>query len=57
MCRWCLPQEIISQLPRHIKVVDLSADFRLRNVDTYAEWCAATGSCGNLDLHISQKRS
>ena len=23
-----------------IRVVDLSADFRLRNVDTYAEWCA-----------------
>ena len=22
------------------QVVDLSADFRLRNVDTYAEWCA-----------------
>lgn len=42
----CLPhattQEIISQLPGHIKVVDLSADFRLKNIDTYAEWCAAS---------------
>ena len=34
-------QEIISQLPRHIKVVDLSADFRLKDINTYAEWCAA----------------
>ena len=38
----CLPhattQETLAQLPKHIKVVDLSADFRLRNVDTYAEW-------------------
>ena len=33
-------QEILASLPKHIKVVDLSADFRLRNVDTYAEWCA-----------------
>ncbi len=23
-----------------VRVVDLSADFRLRNVDTYAQWCA-----------------
>lgn len=39
----CLPhattQETLAQLPKHIKIVDLSADFRLRNVDTYAEWC------------------
>jgi N-acetyl-gamma-glutamylphosphate reductase len=35
-----VPQEIISQLPRHIKVVDLSADFRLKDINTYAEWCA-----------------
>jgi hypothetical protein len=41
LCRCPRPQEIISQLPRHIKVVDLSADFRLRDVDTYAEWCGA----------------
>ena len=38
----CLPhattQEIVASLPEHIKVVDLSADFRLRNVQTYAEW-------------------
>lgn len=38
----CLPhattQQIIKGLPDHLKIVDLSADFRLRDVDTYAEW-------------------
>ncbi|XP_011624988.1 probable N-acetyl-gamma-glutamyl-phosphate reductase, chloroplastic isoform X2 [Amborella trichopoda] len=38
----CLPhgttQEIIKALPRGLKVVDLSADFRLRSVDEYEEW-------------------
>lgn len=38
----CLPhattQEIIAQLPRHTKVVDLSADFRLKDVALYKQW-------------------
>ncbi len=38
----CLPhgttQEIIAALPKHVRVVDLSADFRLFDVDTYAQW-------------------
>jgi hypothetical protein len=38
----CLPhattQAIIKELPSHVKVVDLSADFRLADVDVYAEW-------------------
>ena len=38
----CLPhgatQEIIAGLPERLKVVDLSADFRLADVDVYAEW-------------------
>lgn len=38
----CLPhattQEIIAGLPSDIKIVDLSADFRLRDVKTYKEW-------------------
>lgn len=38
----CLPhattQEVISQLPGHLKVVDLSADFRLSDIDVYARW-------------------
>eukprot|EP01018_Ginkgo_biloba_P004621 Gb_10310 [translate_table: standard] len=38
----CLPhgttQEIIASLPRTLKVVDLSADFRLRDTSEYEEW-------------------
>ncbi|XP_054822925.1 probable N-acetyl-gamma-glutamyl-phosphate reductase, chloroplastic isoform X2 [Prosopis cineraria] len=38
----CLPhgttQEIIKGLPKHLKIVDLSADFRLRNISEYEEW-------------------
>ncbi len=38
----CLPhattQEIIRKMPKSIRVVDLSADFRLRNIETYKEW-------------------
>lgn len=38
----CLPhaatQEIVSTLPPELRVVDLSADFRLRDTATYAEW-------------------
>ena len=29
---------MLNGLPEHVKVVDLSADFRLRSVKTYAEW-------------------
>ncbi len=38
----CLPhgttQEIIAKLPKHLKIVDLSADFRLHSLDSYNEW-------------------
>ena len=38
----CLPhgmtQEIIAGLPAHVRIVDLSADFRLSSGDDYAEW-------------------
>jgi N-acetyl-gamma-glutamyl-phosphate reductase len=38
----CLPhgtsQEVIAGLPREVKIVDLSADFRLADVETYAQW-------------------
>ena len=38
----CLPhgttQEVIAALPRELKVVDLSADFRLADVETYDTW-------------------
>ena len=31
-------QEVISALPRNLKIVDLSADFRLRDVAEYEKW-------------------
>jgi len=31
-------QAIVAEMPQGLKVVDLSADFRLRDVDTYAQW-------------------
>jgi N-acetyl-gamma-glutamyl-phosphate reductase len=31
-------QEVIAALPSHLKVVDLSADFRLTDLETYAKW-------------------
>lgn len=31
-------QEVIAHLPRDLKIVDLSADFRLRDADEYAKW-------------------
>lgn len=31
-------QEVISNLPKDVKVIDLSADFRFRDRATYAEW-------------------
>lgn len=38
----CLPhaasQQILGNLPEHLKIIDLSADFRLSNVETYATW-------------------
>jgi N-acetyl-gamma-glutamyl-phosphate reductase len=38
----CLPhgetQEVIAKLPKHLRVIDLSADFRLVDPSVYAEW-------------------
>ncbi len=31
-------QRVIKALPQHVKIVDLSADFRLRDVEEYAKW-------------------
>jgi len=31
-------QEVVAGLPKHLKIVDLSADFRLADISTYAEW-------------------
>ena len=38
----CLPhgttQSVIAAMPEHVKIIDLSADFRLFDVETYAKW-------------------
>lgn len=38
----CLPhgasQSVIPSIPKHIVVIDLSADYRLKDVSTYAKW-------------------
>ncbi len=31
-------QDVIATLPEHVKVIDISADFRLRDPETYAVW-------------------
>ncbi|MHA6347041.1 N-acetyl-gamma-glutamyl-phosphate reductase [Roseivivax sp. CAU 1761] len=42
LCFCALPhktsQEVIRELPRHLKIVDLSADFRLRDPADYQRW-------------------
>jgi len=53
----CLPhgttQEIVNGLPKDKKVVDLSADFRLRDVDTYAEWYGGEHSAQELQKEVA----
>lgn len=38
----CLPhgmsQQIVASLPKHLKVIDLSADFRIYDIPVYEEW-------------------
>ena len=41
-------QEVISGLPKHLKVIDMSADFRLRDADTYAQWYGHTHAAQDL---------
>ena len=41
-------QAVISTLPETVKVVDLSADFRLRDVDEYAKWYGQPHSAPEL---------
>lgn len=33
-----MTQELVAKLPAHLKIIDLSADFRLQNVADYATW-------------------
>lgn len=41
-------QDVIGTLPGHLRVIDMSADFRLRNPDTYAEWYGRTHNNQNM---------
>lgn len=41
-------QDIIADLPASLKVIDMSADFRLRNIDTYEEWYGRSHSAPEL---------
>lgn len=42
VCFCCLPhgttQEFIASLPQNVRIVDLSADFRLSDIEEYAKW-------------------
>ncbi len=48
----CLPhgttQEVIAALPKHLRVLDLSADFRLADPATYAQWYGHAHRAVNL---------
>eukprot|EP00850_Spirogloea_muscicola_P006460 SM000030S11469 [mRNA] locus=s30:870940:874420:+ [translate_table: standard] len=50
----CLPhgttQDIIAALPKKLKIVDLSADFRLKNIQEYAEWYGHDHRAADLQL-------
>lgn len=52
LCFCALPhattQKVISGLPQNVKIVDLSADFRLRDPEAYAEWYG--GAHAAIDL-------
>ncbi len=44
-------QEIVAGLPERLKVIDLSADFRLRDPATYAEWYGHEHQALTLQAH------
>ncbi len=50
----CLPhgttQEIIAALPKHLKIIDLSADFRLRDINSYHEWYGHPHAASDLQI-------
>lgn len=51
----CLPhgttQEIIAALPDHVRIVDLSADFRLSDVESYHQWYGHPHRASDLQKH------
>lgn len=44
-------QEVVSAVAGQIRIIDLSADFRLRNVDEYAQWYGAQHKAVDLQKH------
>ena len=48
----CGLQEVLKGLPSSIKVVDLSADFRLRDVNLYAEWYGGEHKAPELQKEV-----
>ncbi|GFS29750.1 putative N-acetyl-gamma-glutamyl-phosphate reductase [Actinidia rufa] len=53
----CLPhgttQEIIKALPKGLKIVDLSADFRLRDINEYEKWYGQPHRAAELQLPLA----
>jgi N-acetyl-gamma-glutamyl-phosphate reductase len=44
-------QAVISELPSHLKIIDMSADFRLRDVDVYTQWYGGPHKALDLQRH------
>lgn len=51
----CLPhgtsQQILAKLPKHVRIIDLSADFRLSDVEEYAAWYGHAHQAIELQKH------
>ncbi len=45
-------QPVINALPKHLKVVDLSADFRLRDPDAYRKWYGKPHAAPDLQREV-----
>ncbi len=43
-----MAQKISKTIPEHIKIIDLSADFRLRDPNDYRKWYGTSHKCKNL---------
>jgi len=52
VCFCCLPhgttQAFIASLPENVRIVDLSADFRLRDIEEYSKWYGDTHQAPDL---------
>ena len=61
LCFCALPhatsQAVISQLPRNLKIVDLSADFRLRDPAEYEKWYGNTLLLVGCEINDKENRN